>query len=44
MKEMNFSSHISQSHHNRSKVRESLQSQSSLRYSMLSNANRDKTM
>jgi phage gp36-like protein len=39
---MNFSSHISNSQH-RSKIRESMQSQSSLRYSMLSN-NRDKTM
>lgn len=42
LKEMNFSSHISTSQH-RSKVRESMQSQSSLRYSMMSN-NRDKTM
>ena len=44
LKDMNFSSHISNSQH-KSKVRSSMNSMSSLRYSMLSNMpNKDKTI
>lgn len=37
-------SHISSSGHNKSKIRESMRSQSSLRYSLISHANKDKTV
>jgi hypothetical protein len=42
---MNFSSHISSSQHKSQKIKDSQQSQCSLRYSVISNNfNKDKTM